>query len=87
MMVLEACGFVGDYKISRRHNAYNHLIMMPYWYYFNHPTHLSLHDFTITITPRHNLHCLLGLGHKFIPLIAGQKMAHHYHSKKNIEMI
>jgi hypothetical protein len=65
--VLEAYGFVGDIVKSRRHNAYNHLATMPHWYYFNHPTHFSFHDFTTTIKPRQNLRRLLGLGHKFTP--------------------
>ena len=60
-------GFVANYELSIRHNAYNHLSKMPTWYYFTRPSNLAFHDITTTSKPPSNLRSLLGLGLKFCP--------------------
>ena len=60
-------GFVANFRLSPRHNAFLHLSLMPAWFYFDRPNNLAFHDLTSTSKPPRNLRSLLGLGHKFCP--------------------
>jgi hypothetical protein len=60
-------GYLADYNKTRGHNASLYLSSMPFWYYFNKPSHLQFHDFTTTIKPPQKICRLLCLGLKFIP--------------------
>jgi hypothetical protein len=58
---------IEGHQKTRGYNAFIHLSTMPFWYYFNRPSHLQFHGFTTTIHPPKNIRRLLGLGLNFIP--------------------
>jgi hypothetical protein len=62
-----AYGFVADYKLSARHNAYIALATMPVWLYHGRPTMMAFHDLTTILNPPKNIRSLLGLNLKFVP--------------------